>query len=892
MIKLSKIPEAIISCFSFIGIEKSILKRVGAKTADEFGRKMAANIDGMFAEHSNHLLAGRLLDAAIERWPVKQWPELYTPVRKNIEMPIVVDGRLITEEQTTWLSPLRLSRNSIEQAFNAVLKITVKRFYKYVLVALIVGLVGGLGTYFTTSKMSEISMEGPRVQYDFSPQYASSRPQSQPRMRKVTVAAFSSIAALLAAGGLFFGGAGIAYAFSIRRALSPKSIAGAVQTILESDKVLTSRTTESIVRYKHRIVERKNTFRAFRTQIRMSNRDKSPQWRVGIGTGTALFRGSLQGYQPGQEVSLSFRDLTLNVLILGLTGSGKSFGLLLPLLETVMREIRDTPVEQRTKIALLLLDGKVALVGDAKALAAKYGSKIRIIGCNPGEYGCDLFDGLLPDEIADTIASASRKGSPSSDAEFWEGGGKNIITHAATLDRAFEVTPEGILQMSRTGERIYSPNGIYETARACKYRGAGLLHEKVKAIIAAARSTDENVRNGILPFMTPALFESIKYLRIDAPDMAKDTLSSYLEHIRAMLSGFSTSTSMRKSFGTASSDLMLDINSVFDENTITCTTLSPAVGGESAYVAIKFIKERIYRQSKVRLQNDKLISLKSRLFVAIDEAQSIVTTGPYGEAEFLNQSRETGTSYIFASQSPPAFFAAFGETMGGSTTANLLDQFRQKIVASAEGLASHEFIQNLSGTALRSYIVEDGKYESYAAACIEKGRSINKIESFDYSDEEMFDLVKNGRIPERIEVQIKPLFEVDKRFIPESGRGGMSPEAAAQSVKEALSAMQQAVWRQEDKERASLTEGNSDQPIYNKNDLASLGQGQAICSFIVSGRAMTDIVEVDGPERGKAVPYDLSLMPQEVIDAMIASDKAVLNKKRKQSAEIVEAMDA
>jgi hypothetical protein len=82
----------------------------------------------------------------------------------------------------------------------------------------------------------------------------------------------------------------------------------------------------------------------------------------------------------------------------------------------------------------------------------------------------------------------------------------------------------------------------------------------------------------------------------------------------------------------------------------------------------------------------------------------------------------------------------------------------------------------------------------------------------------------------------KPTYETDTRFVPQGG------DQAVQLA--AISAQQQAAWRQEDQDRRYRTEGNTTAPAMTPADFIAMGRWHAYAHVQRAGLARQDVIEL------------------------------------------------
>lgn len=869
-------------------VKAHISSSIGA-TPENFGEKMIERIDAEYQASDNKLLAGDLEGHSREIYPFEKYPELYQDMPEDVRRPIIQDGRLITGELLIRLVPRRLEVNTIKHLYDSMLdRFAPAMFAGFVSAAIVAASVLSITNSLFGMGADAVmkGVPGSAEAVKMTPAQVPLYLQDAWSVEEATAAAesfnegsiFDSILAMAgdalmfamhAAGGAIFFvsafglmSAGI-YLFFMKKILSPSNINSGIDAVLQEEKELRKESVESVVRWKKRLETRANDARGYRKQIGFAIGDKSPLITVGKATGTMLFRGALNGYMPGQDVRLSLNDTHQNIMLLGGTGSGKSFSVICPIMSQVIKAAIEnravTDEGKKVTQALYVTDGKGVLWMDAVSIAKKYNVECRVIGCGPTEFGVDLFGGLDPQVVASALNNCmSQIGGGGGNDPFWMQMACQIIEASTKIARVWEITEGGYEYVDRTGERIYSPVGVYALARSIRDPN-GLVFKAVQDIMDQVESDPD----AISALLTPDLWSAIEFLRRDMINYPEETVGSFLSNVANILAGFTNLFELRSQFGGAGSPRTLDIDRVWDDKTVTAVNLSPAEWGDAGRMVNIFVKIRLYHRARMRQLKDNDIGKKAKLMIVMDEAQDLVTTGAggYSETSFLNYSRSTGCSFLMGTQTLAALYAALGEGNDGQKTKNLTDQFRTKIFLAAEGKETINYMKELAGKALRSNVGDYNQHETFVSQKMEAGRfdsDFDLVDPFDLTKEEAYNLVLNGVSSRRIQIEGSPLVDTAedmKAFVRVNysgggissamlggmtGNGPSSPGPIDWVEKE-----KSVIWRAEDKRKEMMAGNKAEEDLIHDEDLMTFGRGQAYIYVQRAGNVKQDIIELD-----------------------------------------------
>lgn len=845
-------------------------------TPEQFGDEVVARLNQQYKGHADALLGGRIAEHSENMYPRAKYPELYSDMPEDVRRPIILDGRLITGERLSHLVPRRLSVSTVTDLYammlgkSSAMVIGAIVFGALLSTTLFSVIDSAVESYVAQAESSEgndrFEMTADLVAAiyrDVLPGQDAAKLAAEWNENNWSVAEYLSSGAgsviNLAYQPVLFGSlllllVSISYMIAATRGLNPARISGWVTKILEKEELLRAETVESVVRWKKRMDVRANSMKGYRNQFLQARKDKSPLIKLGDGTGSMLFRGALNGYLPGQDVSLSMDDAHQNILVLGGTGSGKTYSTLIPIISQTLDNIKagatlDANGKKITQ-AVFSTCGKGVLWQDVQALAARKDMQCRIIGCKEGQFGVDLFGGLEPHIVSSTLNSIMSQvsGNRSSDP-FWMEMACQIINAATRVARAWEVTDGGMEYVRKTRERIYSPVGVYALARSLR-EADGLLYRAINDIV----ETFEEDPEAIAVFCTPDLWSACELLRKDMPAFPEQTLGSFLSNVTNMMNGFTSLQSLRKSFGGCAGSNILDISTIFEDGSITAVDLSQSEWGDAGRICNIFVKTRLYHLAASRQLRDIEIGKREKLLCVMDECQDLMTAGGggYSETTFLNKSRSTGMSFVCGTQTMAALYQAFGEAAGGQTTKNVVDQFRTKIFLAAEGQETISYMQELAGMSMRSTVTDYDQHESFFAERMENGKfdlEVDDIKPFELGADELVSVVANFAEARGVNIETKKLVSTDKDmdlFYRADFVGG-NPQQAGSPAVDMTEKLKAIMWRAEDKRKSLMSEGRSDENLIQTGDLTA-GRGLAFAYVQRAGGVKMDIIELH-PER-------------------------------------------
>lgn len=678
-----------------------VLKSMGVADEREFGHEMLSRLHAEYQNDPNPLTRGDLKEAALKRWPMSKDEhgamqgqfELHVDIPKHMEPSVFMHDKLISGDDLSFYAYRYLTDSDLKRAYGASLQRVTETSTYVPAVALLIGLAT---SYFSFPWL---------VHGTQSPLFGG-------------LLAVGSSIAVAAAAAMFV------LTKLAEMATHVRAVSAFAHHRVNSDETLRTVQALATARGKEEAKNPVGGLTALRDSLRLALNDKNPVIQLGIGTGHALLHGAhpVHGYMEGQPVCMTTDDLSRGgVIILGATGSGKSFSILIPLMAQVMRAPFDhndvasaaASGGKPLTASMVTFDPKAVLHNDALVLAKDAGWVSRNIGTGLHDFGLDLFDGLSP-VIVSTIQSeamAQKAGAGTSKGDpFWDSMGAKVRYAATVIARVYELTEEGLAEVERTGERIYSFVGVYKLAMAARSPD-GYLFKVIEAIVRNVR--DKELRKYIAPYCGPELTAAIDFLRRDLmTQFSENTVGGFIANVTDALADFVSENDIRERFGAARGNI-LDIDRLWDNRTVTNFTLSKYRYGDVSRIVTIMAKIRLYHRAALRQEMDPTIGKRSKIVVVGDECQEFVTSGgTFSEAQYINTSRAFGVSFILATQTISALIMALGSE---KATYNMMAQLRSKVFLASEDPETLRYLQAITPKTLQSFIQRPNDYEGVLA---------------------------------------------------------------------------------------------------------------------------------------------------------------------------------
>lgn len=345
-------------------------------------------------------------------------------------------------------------------------------------------------------------------------------------------------------------------------------------------------------------------------QIENATKDKSPLFFLGETTGVLAARGDLLAPSAGLPFALSLRDLQMHLLVFGGTGSGKTTGVLKPLIYQAAG---------RDKLGIVVMDGKGALPGELKRIK----DNLKII--TPGAVKISLVAGVEPGLVVDTLVEIL--GSQAKD-RFWVDSAAGLMRHAAVLASAVAGGDWTLMQAVQIAMRE-----------------------------DAAKKAVESLKSNIGDD-SPELAEAIAYLTGEFPKQDEKMRSGIIAQARSWVTALTAHPDILTWANTPPSKNEVDICGALQGERIGLLVPAHRYGAAGAVVSA-LLKARLYAKLKDRADNsDWEQSGETPVMLIVDEAQEVATAD---DASMLAIGRSLGLAMVAATQTVEGVVARLGE---------------------------------------------------------------------------------------------------------------------------------------------------------------------------------------------------------------------------------------
>lgn len=775
------------------------------------------------------LPAGDRAATARELWPEERYPFLYQEVPEDIRRPLWEDGKLVGGQDISWAADRHFGAGMTKAAGQCGLAATI--------IALIVQPLLLLAWKGVTSP----NVTAAPVLYEQfpgeAPAYVSGWDVWQAVAADLAASLFGgavTVLGLLAAWLLIAMGIGILVAIAAIEHWRRE--ASAPYEVLSKD---------AHVRWPYRAEAREIARTGYVRQVAHATGflEDAPLFEIGKGTGTFRVRGDMAAPSKGQTLALDGEALFQHLLVFGGTGDGKTTAILKPLLRQVFAE---------AECGAYITDAKGVLWHDAEKIAAGAGRSgdVLRIGTGTGELGVNVTASLAPNHIAAVLRSVLAQVGGAQGDTFWPDMAANLMRHALTIGRAYAATPEG----EGESKRLH-PSSLWWAYQAVL--DDKRLQSACDAISRANKACLEVMEEARKAGDQDALLRQIDLTRVLASsdvaasqsyvtttwkDMAKDTKTGITANISQLMDGFAGAPALRERFlcglneDTASLDAPLN-------GKIALVTLNTMEDGLPARLVAILLKTVLYREARRReatLKKQGGSPQAKPCIVMMDEVQELATVDPasgLSDATFWNVARSTGVAGVFATQT----VAALTQAMGKDAAENFMQQARSKIFLRSEDQATVSYACWLAGEFERNRVFGEGQWES-----LDQRELISGWSPFAPLDDDalppnasgagFYFKAARGFLDSAAigAATVKPTYAPDMRFVPEA------TDQATQLA--ALSAQQQAAWRQEDRDRQYRSEGNAMAPAMTPADFIAMGRWHAYAHIQRAGIARQDVV--------------------------------------------------
>ncbi len=768
---------------------------------------------------------------AQEMWPETRFPFLYNPVPDDIRRPLWEDGKLVGGREIPWMADRHFGAGHTKTAGQMGLVAA--------LIALIVQPLILVGMMMFAGQASD----APQVLLEQFPGEVPVYVSGWDVWQSVVASAF---------GALWHGAVTLIGLVAVWLLIAISigfmvAIAAVEHWRKEASAPYEAISKDSHVRWPYRAESRALAHTGYVRQVEHATGylEGSPLFKVGEGTGTMRLRGDLAAPTKGQSIALDRESLFQHVLVFGGTGDGKTTAVLKPLMSQVLAQ---------PQFGAYVTDAKGVLWRDAEKIAAavnRSGDVLRI-GTGPGELGVNITAKLTPNQIAAALRSVLNQMGGGRGDSFWPDMAANVMRHMLTIGRAYAATPEG-----QAEAKHLNPYSLWWAYQAVldeerlkpALEAIGRATKAQLALMDAARNKGDRDGYTKLEERTRILagsdvVASHAYLAQAWKEMAKDTKTGITANVSQLMDGFAGTPILRERFmsgldtNTASLDAPLN-------GKIALITLNTMDDGLPARLVAILLKTVLYREARLReaaLKKTGENPQDKPCLVMMDEVQELATVDPttgLSDATFWNVARSTGLAGVFATQT----VAALTQSMGKDAAENFMQQSRSKVFLRSEDQATVSYACWVAGEFERNRVFGDGQWES-----LDQRKLISGWSPFDPVDDAALPPDAGGpgfyfKAAQAFlgragigSATAKPTYEQDTRFVPEATD---QPTQLA-----ALSAMQQAAWRQEDQDRRYRTEGNTTAPAMTPADFIAMGRWHAYAHVQRAGLARQDVIEL------------------------------------------------
>ena len=326
-----------------------------------------------------------------------------------------------------------------------------------------------------------------------------------------------------------------------------------------------------------------NLKRTKQLQLEKAKKDQTPFIRFGTSTGRIRYNGDNLAADPNMPMGLTAKDTSTHMIILGVTGSGKTFNGFRPYVRQW--------ISARCGGAVIM-DGK----GELPADLAKDIPEINVI--SPETSSFSIVAGLTPEQITLSIMETMKNDAANVDP-LWDGLAEALLRHSAIL-------LEGAVQ--RNSEIKWTLENIHRIINDAPFKGAC-----VNAI------KESLPKNGKLPELH--LSDAIKYFNSEYKAMPEKQRGSVVTHVNRWLSPFMSNRDLRK---WAAEDTGTDITQAL-QGEVFGLCLPEYKYGLAGIAITNLAKLRLYHAAQERGSNWAEDEEQTPCLIIIDECQEVMT---------------------------------------------------------------------------------------------------------------------------------------------------------------------------------------------------------------------------------------------------------------------------
>lgn len=449
-----------------------------------------------------------------------------------------------------------------------------------------------------------------------------------------------------------------------------------------------------------------------RKQVEEASTDKSPLLKIGTSTGIlAARRDQFAPSRAGMPMVLSAMDMTMNTLVTGDTGSGKTSCVLRPwLAQWISLDMGGA----------MVLCGKGQLVNDLRAVPG-----FKIISPDRDLYAA--MEGMSPEDVTDALAEMFSSKGGKDDQSTWSGLAYKYLGSATKI--------LGILSIMEPDTWKWTLGGLYDFCFGPR---------------DAAKEIIEGKYAKALPNMSGPLrraWHHWAYFHPATPEKTRSSIEVTLQGWFADLMGNSLLESwIEAEEGVRVEDVLLGERMGLH--------LPESEYGKAGNVISNFAKRRLYRAAFNR--GEVWVSGKDghrQALLMVDECQLLLTDA---DRRMLPVTRSFGLSDVFATQTVDSISTALGDKP--AALGETLAAFRNYIGFLTTNSATQQFMETRAGT---TWKVVTTSMAAQAVDVMETAATVQLTESA-YKDgtvaaqfarsSEISGLRSNGVVGESIEI--------------------------------------------------------------------------------------------------------------------------------------------
>lgn len=383
------------------------------------------------------------------------------------------------------------------------------------------------------------------------------------------------------------------------------------------------------------IFPRKNSAPSRGTEAAIPHQTQQRAFKLQLGVSNGRFTelGHQAGIAGGQHVSLSQSDASMNTIIFGGIGSGKTTSMINPLLMQIMQQ----------DAGALIFDIKTDFINEVRYLSNGTRRSFEVIG--EGGLPFNLLQGLTPEVASSYLKSAFTMSSNNSEA-FW-------------TESAVELCRNG-LGLLQFRPKDYSLTGLYDVIFDIEYFSD--LKIEILQLIKEKKISDSQIR---LAKMNLSYFSLVyEAMEEKVQSNVRATCAQVLSPFQHpdLIDAFCTSGSNQ-----ARMENLLDGAIYLVEIPVT------KYGKDGARYAYLFTKLRFMTVMKARRMMSKWNQDRPVAFIC-DEYQSIIDS--VSDNDFWDKSRSSKCMGIVSMQGLSSMIDAVGHEKAAKT---ILQNFRQVI---------------------------------------------------------------------------------------------------------------------------------------------------------------------------------------------------------------------